>query len=792
MALRTLAPSQSWQLPLLLFSLALFGYAGYLFVDPKPAATVDQQLSAARALLRQDRGEATIEVLNKLTKVATLTPPQQGDVHLMLARALEVGQREKKVDLVTNHEQIVQQTLLAKKADATLLADDYRRLGTSQAQLGQFGDAVDSYRHAMAMDPQHELANHRRVIELLNEDGKKAEAGEELSRYLALPDVVDAERGWALGAKAQLLIDEGKFAESRVLLDQAEKLAIVSDKTLQGEIAFRLGYAASKVGDNAEAERYYLNARDLLGANHTLDADCAYALARIALGDRRFDQALAFLQSIIVSHPESPLAPLARMERGMVRATRGDTIPALEDFGAVVKLVQAKPKLENLRGPVLTTLRAATTIFDSRGDLDAAIETMGHEKVLEPKPATGFFERLAGVFERRSKQYLDESDKATGADKVKAAQNYRDALARAGSAYVAVAQRSTLADDGTYADSLWKGIDCFDRAGDAASAVSALELFVAERPEDPLAPDALLRLGRTYQAAGLFDKAISTFTHNQLRYPNSLAASKSGVPLAQAYMAKGPESYPRAEQVLRAVIDNNPLLTPESVEFRQAVFELGQLLYRTGRYEEAIARLEEFTTRYPGDTRRAQVAFVKADAYRKSAAAVGDRLAALDAGKLESDSGGKLVDRVELVVSRRERLGKARALFQSVVEQFDGELPTASIDQLYLKLAHFYRADCLFDLNQFDEAIKLYDVAARRYQNDPSALAAYVQIVNSYVALNKPEEARAANERAKWMLHRLPPDAFEQSGLSKQYREQWLGFAGESGLLAKQLAAGGK
>ncbi|RYG79215.1 tetratricopeptide repeat protein, partial [bacterium] len=467
----------------------------------------------------------------------------------------------------------------------------------------------------------------------------------------------------------------------------------------------------------------------------------------------------------------------------MVRATRGETSPALEDFGAVVKLVQAKPNLAKLREPVVVTLRSATTIFDNRGELDAAIETMGHEKTLEPAPATSFFQRLAGVFERRAKQYADEADRATGADKVKAVQNNRDALARAGAAYVAVAQRSTVADDATYAESLWKGIDCYDRAGDAPAAVSALELFIAERPDDSLAPDALLRLGRTYQAAGLYDKAISTFQHNQLRYPNSLAASKSGVPLAQAYMAKGPESYPRAEQVLRAVIDNNPLLTPESAEFRQAVFELGQLFYRTNRYEEAIARLEEFTTRYPEDPRRAQVAFVKADAYRKSAAGIGERLAAIETGKLDSDPNGKAVDRVELVMSRKDRLRKARELFQSVVDQFDGELPTAEIDHLYLKLAHFYRADCLFDLTQYEESIKLYDVAARRYQNDPSALAAYVQIVNAYVALNKPDEARAANERAKWMLNRIPPDAFAAAGtlnmISKQAWTQWLGFTGE-------------
>lgn len=518
-------------------------------------------------------------------------------------------------------------------------------------------------------------------------------------------------------------------------------------------------------------------------------------VGRIALGDRRFDPALALFQSVIVSHTDSPLAPLARMERGMVRAGRGETQAALEDFDAVVKLVQSKPRYANLREPALKVLVSAGQLFDQRGELDAAIETLGNEKTLQPKPDDGFFVRLASLFDRRAKQYADESAKLDGAEKLKALDSQREALTRAGAAFIAISRRATLEDDQTYAESLWKGIDCFDRAGDTPAAINALELFVAERPSDPLAPDALLRLGRTYQLSGLLDKAIETFQRNQFRYPNSLAASKSGVPLAQAYMAKGPESYDRAEQVLRGVIDNNPLLTPDAAEFRQAVFELGQLLYRTGRFEEAIARLEEFTTRYPDDPRKAQVAFVKADAYRKSAIGLADRLAALDAGKLTGDPSSRQVDRVELVLARRERLRKAKQLFDGIVNQFDGEVPTVELEALYLKLAHFYRADCLFDLGEFDEAIKQYDVAARRYQNDPGALAAYVQIVNAYVALNRPEEARAANERAKWMLRRLPPDAFADNtafNISRQNWEQWLGFAGESGLLARQLAAGRK
>ena len=35
---------------------------------------------------------------------------------------------------------------------------------------------------------------------------------------------------------------------------------------------------------------------------------------------------------------------------------------------------------------------------------------------------------------------------------------------------------------------------------------------------------------------------------------------------------------------------DNPLITPEAVEFRQSLFDLAQLYYRTNRFEEAIAQ----------------------------------------------------------------------------------------------------------------------------------------------------------------------------------------------------------
>jgi tetratricopeptide (TPR) repeat protein len=130
------------------------------------------------------------------------------------------------------------------------------------------------------------------------------------------------------------------------------------------------------------------------------------------------------------------------------------------------------------------------------------------------------------------------------------------------------------------------------------------------------------------------------------------------------------------------------------------------------------------------------------------------------------------------------RLTKARELYDRVIELYRGHMPTTDVDKLYFKLAHFYRADCLYDLGDYPEAVKLYDSAVFRYQDDPSALAAYVQIVNAYTAMGKTEEARTATERAKLLLRRMPASAFIDGSFSmpKAYWEQQLKWTSEAGM----------
>src|SRR5688500_7348638 len=77
--------AQLWQLPLLLGSLGLFGYAAYLFIDPKPGLSIEQRIELGRTFLVHDRPDAAVDQLNKLLASEKLSRENEARVHLMLA-----------------------------------------------------------------------------------------------------------------------------------------------------------------------------------------------------------------------------------------------------------------------------------------------------------------------------------------------------------------------------------------------------------------------------------------------------------------------------------------------------------------------------------------------------------------------------------------------------------------------------------------------------------------------------------------------------------------------------------
>lgn len=803
--------SRLWQLPLFLLSIGLFAYAAYLFIDPKPGLTIEQKIDLARTYLTYERPEAAVDQLNKLLQGEKLTLENEAKIHLLLAESIEAAQRLKHLDLPANHERIIEQTKIAISQAVKTDANVYRRMGESYEALGNAEQALKNYRLAEAMDADRSLRLKRKVIDLQMSQGDLGAAEASLDEYLKDSKLSDSERAWALGEKSHMLADASKFIEARALLGEA--LRLNPDPMAQGQLHYWLGYSQWKLGDTADAERLLRVARDLMKVRHPTDADAAFVLGKIRQDRGDFKEATAFYESVLVSHPDSPVAIVAKLGRGLCRISLNQDNAGLNDLQTLVNEVSSKPAHKRKAAEIVAGLRDAAATLAMRDNFAGALEVMGYEQQLTPTPTGEFFARLAKVYERRAEQVDGSVEGAPNPDeRFRRETQVRDFRTKAGDAYIAFAKSLGGTDDKGYGDAMWKAVELYDRCGSLPLSIAALELFIAERPDDALAPEALLRLGRAYQAAGNFDKAIAALQRNQFRYPNSLAASKSGVPLAQAYMAKGPDSYAKAEKTLKAVVENNHLITPDADEFRQALFELGQLYYRTERFEEAGAKFEEIAERYPDDKRIAQLLFLMGDSYRKSALLLRDaiaaknresqaadqaRLAAAKTGVATTQPAPQDNDDVRAAIARaaderttaeqavKDRLNKAGELYARVIDRLKQVPPQSDGDRLYLKLAHFYRADCLYDLGDYRGAIKLYDEAAQRYQQDPSVLAAYVQIINSWMKLGRSEEARTANERAKWLLRNMPAGAFHETGgleMNKQYWEQWLKWSNDAGV----------
>ena len=773
MASRPASFSQLWQMPLLCGSLGLFGYATYLLWDPQAEPTVEKRLDDAQQMLVAERPEKAVELLNAVVRLDTLTPPQKARTHVLLAEGIEQYQDTRKMLIPALQTRIVEQTQMALGTGQPIDGPAYRRVARAFESLGQTGNALENYKRAETLDPTRALRLQRKIIDLELDAGNSVAADSELKEYLKSPALGDAERCWALGERARVLVDQKQFAEARALLDDAIKL---SANTLQeGEINYARGYVSYNLGEFEDAERSLRIARDQFRGRHPLDADACLYLGKIHYDRNQAEMAESYFTTVVKEYPEAKCLPQAKLGLALCHAARRDDDTAVAELTGLAKQVDELPKLANVKDDVIAALRQAGGWMASRGNAKGTLDLLASEQTLFPEPAAEFYNRLADAFEARATQVDNSLADAAPAERIKRQEQVRELRHRAADAAVIYSQKQTVANDRAYGDSLWRGIGLYEKAGDLPAAIASLELFATERPADPLAPDAILRLGHAYRSLGQFDKAIAAYQKNQLRYPKSLAASKSAVPLAQAYISKGPDFYGKAQTALESVIDNNPMLDPASEEFRQALFELGQLAYRSARYEPAIIRLDEFAKRYPKDDRLGQVQFLTGDCYRRIAGALAAKQA----------TAGPATDPVELAASRRDKLGRAKELYDKVVDRYRDTPPPTDSEKLYDKLAHFYRADCLYDLAEYEKAIPLYDNAAFRYQDDPAALAAYVQIVNAWCRLGKPDQAKAANERAKWVLKRIPPSAFTDGSIPMptQYWAEWLKFANESGML---------
>ena len=182
--------------------------------------------------------------------------------------------------------------------------------------------------------------------------------------------------------------------------------------------------------------------------------------------------------------------------------------------------------------------------------------------------------------------------------------------------------------------------------------------------------------------------------------------------------------------------------------------------HRQGSHKEALER-------YPDDPRVWRARSLLADSYRHSGLAL----------KKEIAETGSATEIEQMRIQSRERFDKARRLYRMLITEYElrGLGTLNRVEAMYLRHAHFYEADCSFEVGDYRQSLKRYEEAAGDYQDTPAALAAYVQIINCHIFLGEPDEARAALARALVLVEAIPQEAFDKS-VSPEMRRDWRGY----------------
>jgi tetratricopeptide (TPR) repeat protein len=753
--------AQLWQLPLLLLSLFLFAVSGYLFVNASPGLTVRKRIEIARSYIDHERPEAALQQLNRLLVGERLSQENEAAVHLTIAQALESAQQQRKINIPANHIRIIEQTQLAMQMGIKPTGEIHRRLGNSYVALGRNADAISAFRLAMTVDPARALHLRKKIVEVQSASEDSAAAMASLDDYLASKDITDAEKAWGLGEKSQILADRGDFVAARALI--ADALKLDTDPLVQAQANYRLAYCAWKLNKPDEAEKLARAARDQFHGQHPLDADAAYLLARLRHEQNDLPGALAFYETVITKYPDSRCVMGARLGQAACHVNAGQEPLGLAELRELVNVVATQKNQNVLRDQTLQTLRQTSQLLVGKLNYEQALAALDLEKVLTEKPAAEFLQRLAAAAQKRAEQIELASVDLPPAERVRPDQTVRDLLNRAADAQIQFARATNDIEV------FWAGVDLYNRAKNPTGASNAMELLAGERPNDAGTANVLLKLGESYAAAGANDKAIASLKQLQTRFGNSPTAERGVLPLARAYIATGAAGYPSAERVLSEYLDRNVHANVNNDDTRQASLELASVHYRTDQYEKAITILQGVLAQSPSPDVADQATFLAADSYRKIAVAIDAKVASSNSPK----AGAELT---AAAARKKDLLVKARSFYDQLVDRYHKSPAIRDDQKQWERQSYFYRGDCAYEIGNYPEAISLYEAAAKRYQQEPAALAAFVQIVNSNCALGKMDDARIANEKAKTLLRNLPAEAFNNGSFTmpKSYWEQWL------------------
>jgi tetratricopeptide (TPR) repeat protein len=767
-----------WQIPLALVA-ATVGGMTLLRLIPWPGPVDVGALLTDVAVLEQagNRAAAADAVANLLEMRPPLPPEEQAVLNDRLAGLLFRAEQDQPIHNVSNIKRLQEHDRAARDLGYPASPLTTLRGAFAHQWLGEEEAALKGFRSALDQDLPIEdrRAALRAVVELLERRPEaKVERQRVLEHLLTDEAVSPGYLWWGLHRAIRDALDENDTLRAR------ELLARYGDRLKNSEFRGYLDYLSACImlheGHPEEAAPVVRWIDQWLGkhadANRELDyfgrlpSLNRWLMGKIHLVEERPQEALAEFKAALEYEPGPELRVAATVGCGLALAALDRHSDAVQAFREVATEVSP-----GYRPRAIAEFQAALTgLFDqqqARGDwanalayLELAAELAGQGP---PEQQLVLCERLGREYQAAARQAQDAEQRRL----------YHE---RAGAALERAAGCVPF-DESRRAELTWSAADEYDQAGRTGDMRRLLGEFVERHSADARMPLALLQLGRACDAYGELNGALRWYARVMGEYPRLEEAARAKVLSAGVLIALGPERYADAERALAELLTSDAI-SPDASVYRDALLTLCDLLYYRGRYAEAISRLQDFLALYPDDPERFRGRFMLADSHRRSAYALRDDPPAGSApGAAAAES--------------QERFRRAADLYAGLLSDLERVKQADPALELYARLSLFYRGDCLFELNEPDTlqaALTAYRNAAARYDGQPAALTAQVQIANVFVRLGSPTEAARAVERARWLLRSIPGEAYGRPGSDRAEWERFLAVVSSSDVFKNVLA----
>jgi len=777
--------SDKWQIPVLILAVIVAGPAIYKLLSHQRDLTTEQYIQKCEELVAKGEYVKAAKLSSALLEDPKIAAEPRSHLHGILARALhKIEAGKEKHDPRTSAQ--IHKHLKASVHDRPFTAEEHLIWAEADRRLGNFRSSVQHMQQALEAGHTDRPAILKQIAEVLPRtgDGYESEYARALDEVLSEPGLTSAELAWAASRKSELLYAEGRFAEAVELIRSI--LPRVSNEQERLELEYALAFGEYSRGHLDPAEQALRNLVDRIVERGELDAKATLLLGRICLKDDRPEEALAFFNTVISRHANSEYqvsAVLGRAE-GLAKLRRVNA-SQLAYEKALELLDRVGPNAIINRKEIFQSIKRVTNEYVQRDQLEWALGFAHlHSRFLEDgdDPEKNVIWARIGTWADKLSKQLSKKLEKVGSTQMAAElkDQIRSLCLDAGEHFLKLADGRGLSDRES-ADALWQAALCYRRAPMPEKMIELLERLVNDWPNDPHLPEALYRLARGYQDMGRFGEAVKYYHKLISEYRRTPWGLRAPVLMARCYMTMGPDHYDRADKILTEVVDdtsNRRLYEPESMEFRRALFLLGRLYYYQGKYEECAARLEEALQRYPQDRACPEAMFLIGQSYRK--------LAEEYHRKINQTNDGDL--KLRFARNKQHNLRQSAHFYASARDAFEVLADKSGLEKAYLQLAYIYYADCLYDLGEYAQSVEEYGRVVDRSGNSQIALAAYLQIINSYQRLGRWGKIKAVLERMKWLVQQLPDSAFTgpSAMFSRRDWQEWIKWNYRSGLLSNR------